>query len=168
MTTDPSDADPASRRLSPHAVRHRLSLRQAIPADAAVLAAIHAAAFAAPDAWSSDIFSLHLALPNVIGLLAAEDGFVLVRTAGAEAEILTLAVVPAARRRGLASALLKAATVRVAKVGATVVFLEVSIKNTAARALYLQIGFTEAGRRPRYYSDRSDALVMRIDLAPPA
>jgi len=139
-----------------------------VSADAAVLAGIHAAAFAVPDAWNSDVFSLHLALPNVIGLLAAEAGFVLLRTAGEEAEILTLAVVPSARRCGLASALLKAATVRVSEAGAIVVFLEVSIKNTAARALYLQIGFTEVGRRPRYYSDRSDALVMRIDLASPA
>lgn len=147
---------------------HRLFLRRATPEDAAVLAAVHAAAFAARDAWSSDIFSLHLALSNVIGVMAADVGFVLVRTAGDEAEILTLAVVPAARRRGLATALLKTATARVAEVGVAVVFLEVSIKNTAARSLYLQIGFTEAGRRPRYYSDSSDAVVMRIDLTPPA
>lgn len=116
------------------------------------------------EAWSGDVFSLQLALPNVIGLLHAEDGLVLARVAGGEAEILTLAVVPAARRHGVAAGLLQAAIVRLVASGAAVAFLEVSVENTAALRLYLRQGFAQTGRRPAYYSDRSDALVLRMDL----
>jgi ribosomal-protein-alanine N-acetyltransferase len=133
-------------------------------ADARLLATIHKAAFPMAEAWSGDVFSLQLALPNVIGLLHAEDGLVLARVAGGEAEILTLAVVPAARRHGVATGLLQAAIVRLVASGAAVAFLEVSVENTAALRLYLRQGFAQTGRRPAYYSDRSDALVLRMDL----
>ena len=113
------------------------------------------------------MFSLQLALPNVTGLLHGEEGLILSRVAGDEAEILTLAVVPAARRRGVASFLLRAAMTGLVDAGAAVAFLEVSVKNTAALGLYLCQGFIEAGRRAAYYSDRSDALVLRIDLRVP-
>jgi ribosomal-protein-alanine N-acetyltransferase len=131
-------------------------IRLATQVDVGVLATIHAAAFPAAEAWSRDVFSLQLGLPNVIGLLHAEDGLILVRVAAGEAEILTLAVVPAARRRGMASRLLTAAVIRLAAAGANVVLL------------YLHHGFTQVGRRPAYYSDRSDALVLRMDLVMPS
>jgi ribosomal-protein-alanine N-acetyltransferase len=148
-------------------VAHTLSIRVATQADVALMAVIHAAAFSTAESWSGDVFSLHLALPNVIGLLYGQDGFILVRVAGGEAEILTLAVTPPARRRGIATALLDTAVSTVAQAGANVLFLEVSVKNTAGRALYLTQGFIQAGLRPRYYSDRSDALVLRRDLIDP-
>jgi [ribosomal protein S18]-alanine N-acetyltransferase len=136
----------------------------ATQADAGLLATIHKAAFPMAEAWSHDVFSLQLALPNVVGLLHGEVGLVLARVAGGEAEILTLAVVPAARRHGVATDLLRAAIVRLVASGAAVAFLEVSVENTAAMRLYLRQGFTQTGRRPAYYSDRSDALVLRMDL----
>jgi ribosomal-protein-alanine N-acetyltransferase len=139
-------------------------LRLATEADAGLLATIHQAAFPVAEAWSDDVFGLQLMLPNVMGLLHGEDGLVLARVAGEEAEILTLAVVPAARRHGVATGLLQAAIVRLVASGAAVAFLEVSVKNTAALRLYLRQGFTQTGRRPAYYSDRSDALVLRLDL----
>jgi ribosomal-protein-alanine N-acetyltransferase len=43
-------------------------------------------------------------------------------------------------------------------------FLEVSERNAAARALYAAAGFAEVGRRRRYYADGADALVLRRDL----
>jgi [ribosomal protein S18]-alanine N-acetyltransferase len=135
-------------------------------ADADILASIHAAAFPPDEAWSRNVFDLQLALPNVIGLLHGEIGMLLARVAGDEAEILTLAVTPAARRLGVASQLLEAAIVRLAASGAAVAFLEVSVKNTVALRLYLGQGFAQVGRRLAYYSDRSDARVLRIDLAP--
>jgi ribosomal-protein-alanine N-acetyltransferase len=133
-------------------------------ADIEVMAAVHASAFAAPDAWSRDVFSLQLALPNVFGLLHPSGGLILVRVAADEAEILTLAVNPAARRGGIGSALLREATILAAGMGARTVFLEVSVANIAGRRLYASAGFVQAGRRPRYYSDQSDALVLRLDL----
>jgi len=52
-----------------------------------------------------------------------------------------------------------------AAMGASAIFLEVSTGNRAALALYARAGFTPIGRRPGYYSDRSDALVLRLDVA---
>ena len=139
-------------------------LRRATPADCDILAAIHASAFAAPDAWSRDVFSLQLALPNVLGLLHSSGGMILLRIAADEGEILTLAVTPKVRRLGLGGALLGEATRQAAARGIRTVFLEVSVTNIAARRLYTQAGFIQAGQRPHYYSDASDALVLRLDL----
>jgi ribosomal-protein-alanine N-acetyltransferase len=133
-------------------------------ADSDAMASIHASAFPTPDAWSRNVFSLQLALPNVFGLLHPSGGLILVRLAADEAEILTLAVTPAARRTGIGSALLREATIRAAALGARTVFLEVSVANSAGRRLYASAGFIQAGKRPRYYSDNSDALVLRLNL----
>jgi ribosomal-protein-alanine N-acetyltransferase len=132
--------------------------------DATVLAAIHGTAFPNGESWSSEVFELQLEMPNVIGLTDSSDGLILVRTAGDEAEVLTLAVRPGARRRRLGTALLQEAILQATAAGANVLFLEVSIKNTAALALYRQFGFSRAGLRRRYYSDGTDALVLRRDL----
>ncbi len=43
-------------------------------------------------------------------------------------------------------------------------FLEVATGNAAALALYRREGFTEVGRRRRYYADLSDAIVLRLNL----
>jgi ribosomal-protein-alanine N-acetyltransferase len=128
------------------------------------MAAIHAAAFGVPDAWSSDVFRLQLALPNVIGLLEPAGGLILLRIAGDEAEILTLAVEPGIRRRGFGMTLLAEATTIAAASSVHSVFLEVSATNIAAQQLYCRSGFMQVGRRPNYYSDQSDALVLRLEL----
>ncbi len=138
--------------------------RRASRTDIDVLAAIHGSAFPAEDAWSRDVFDLQLALPNVFALMHGSDGLILVRVAADEAEVLTLAVAPDARRGGLGGILLLTATQVAVSLGVRVIFLEVSVANIAARALYTKTGFVEAGRRPHYYSDRSDALVLRLDL----
>ena len=133
-------------------------------ADCDVMAFIHASAFRDVDAWSRNIFSLQLALPNVLGFLHPSGGLIMVRVAADEAEILTLAVAPGVRRAGIAAGLLRDATDEVAARGVRAVFLEVSAENIAARQLYGQAGFIQAGLRPHYYSDRSDALILRLDL----
>ena len=130
-----------------------------------VLAAIHATAFSAGDAWSRDVFDLQLAMPNVFGLIHRDGGLILMRQAADEADVLTLAVVPAARRGGIANALLLEAIGEAARRGVRTVFLEVSTTNSAARALYTKTGFSRVGLRRLYYADRSDALVLRLDLA---
>ncbi len=140
------------------------SASRATIADADVLAAIHAAAFVAAEAWSRDVFSLQLALPNVFGLLHQSGGLILLRVAADEAEILTLAVIPAVRRRGVAAALLRQAIGLTAAMGVRTIYLEVSVRNVAALTLYTGLGFVQAGRRAHYYSDNADALVLRLDM----
>jgi len=138
---------------------------RATPAHAAALALIHAAAFSRGDAWGADAMALQLELPGAFGFIAPLGGLVLARTVVDEAEILTLAVMPACRGSGIGRALLTQASVHAAERGARVLLLEVSTQNTPARALYCSAGFTEAGRRRGYYRDGSDALMLRRTLS---
>ena len=141
-----------------------MSIIGAKTTDVALMAAVHEAAFPPAEAWSADVFYMQLALPGVHGLLDDQGGVILFRVAADEAEILTLAVIPEARRRGIASDLLAAAVDTARQAEAVVLFLEVSVANKPSRALYARAGFREIGRRRRYYADGSDALVLRRDL----
>ena len=132
--------------------------------DAPALAGLHAAAFPPGEAWGAEAIGLMLALPGAFGLWRRGQGFVLARAAAGEAEILTLAVIPAARRRGLGASLLAGAMAAARARGAAAMFLEVAAGNAAALTLYRGFGFVEVGRRRRYYPDGSDALVLRRDL----
>ena len=130
------------------------------------LADLHAEAFVAP--WSASAFADLLGQAGM-ALEGENDGFILTRTVADEAEILTLAVRPPARRQGLGARLVRAAARRAAASGATRMFLEVAEDNAAARALYGGLGFEPAGRRPRYYPRADgpavDALLLVLNLA---
>ena len=132
---------------------------------AETLADLHAAAFAAP--WTAGTFAELLVQPGVFAE-TADDGFILIRVVAGEAEILTLAVRPEARRRGLGARLVAAAAARAAALGAARLFLEVAEDNAAARALYAAAGFAETGRRRGYYpregGGRTDALILSLNL----
>jgi [ribosomal protein S18]-alanine N-acetyltransferase len=145
-------------------VINETKLSRAVPTDCRPMAAIHATAFSAQDAWSETVFCRQLGFPGVFGLLHPSGGLILARVAADDAEILTLAVLPEARRNGIATALIHESAMTAAGMGASGLFLEVSVANSAARALYTRTGFAAVGRRPGYYSDRSDALVLRRDL----
>ena len=81
------------------------------------------------------------------------------------AEILTVGVIPAARRRGIARQLLDDLLTGARARGAVEAFLEVRVDNAAAQALYVSEGFSQVGLRPGYYDGgRVDAVVMRREL----
>jgi len=129
---------------------------------AETLADLHAAAFAAP--WTAGTFAELLVQPGVFAE-TADDGFILIRVVADEAEILTLAVRPEARRRGLGARLAAAAAARAAALGAERLFLEVAQDNAAARGLYARSGFVEVGRRRGYYARPGAAAVDALTLA---
>jgi ribosomal-protein-alanine N-acetyltransferase len=135
------------------------------PTDPHRLASLHAQAFSAP--WSANEFADLLTQPGVMATVEP-DGFILIRVVLDEAEILTLAVAPAARRHGLGRRLVETAAVTAVQAGATRLFLEVAEDNAAARALYDRAGFRQIGRRKAYYAAddgaRTDAVVMSRDL----
>ena len=141
-----------------------------IPADpshAEILAAIHSAA--TPEAaWSAEAWRSLVAAPGARTRIAmdgsAPAGFLHLRRAGDEAEVVMIATHPSAQRRGIAAALLEDA---LAALGGGKLFLEVAERNHAARALYARFGFEPVGRRPGYYrtpSGRQDALVLRLGI----
>lgn len=129
-------------------------LRAATVADAGLLAAIHAPVFP-EEPWPAAAMAALLESTGTGGLIAEDGGaalgFVLWRTVADEAEILTLAVLPDARRAGVGAGLLGGALALAAGAGASTMFLEVAEDNPAALALYRGAGFAAVGRRPGYY-----------------
>lgn len=128
--------------------------------DAGLLAALHQTCF--PKFWDKQEMEKLLAGPGVFAF-SDTSGFVLARAAGGEAEILTLAVAPEARGRGLGRALLEAAARHAGTLGADNIFLEVGADNPAALTLYAGLGFARVGSRKAYY-DGKDALVLKAGL----
>lgn len=130
------------------------------------LAALHALSFTVPRPWTASEFESLLTSPQV-ALITAAQGFALGRVIADEAELLTIAVHPDARRKGTGRKLLSGLINQTAARGASALFLEVSARNDSAIALYRAAGFSEVGRRKAYYSDgaaRIDALVMRLEI----
>jgi ribosomal-protein-alanine N-acetyltransferase len=136
-------------------------IRPVLRGDAAALAALHALAFPPAEAWGADAMTLMLEMPGAFGLWQPGQGLVLSRVALDEAEILTIGVAPAARRRGLGAELLRAALAGASAGGAAAMFLEVAAVNTSALALYAALGFSRVGQRRHYYGQGRDALVLR-------
>jgi ribosomal-protein-alanine N-acetyltransferase len=77
-----------------------------------------------------------------------------------EAEIITVAVAPLYRRRGIARCLMEH-MLRLADQTRASVYLEVRESNIPARNLYAALGFSETGVRKNYYtSPRENAVLM--------
>lgn len=79
-------------------------------------------------------------------------------------QILKVGVDPAWRRHGIARVLLARVADDARNLGARTSSLEVRAGNTGAQALYAALGYEALGRRPRYYSDGEDALIMQGPL----
>lgn len=145
-----------------------IGIRAAGAFDAEAMGAIHAACFA--KAWSASEIGQFLAAPGCLSLIVSTapeqmvQGFLIVRSAGDEAEILTLAVDPSHHRKGLARALLAAAIAALREAGAKRLFLEVDEANAPARGLYQSLGAVAVGRRPRYYEHGADADIFSLAL----
>jgi ribosomal-protein-alanine N-acetyltransferase len=145
-------------------------IHEAVPENAARLAALHARCF--DDPWQAELIACVLGSPGGFGFVLRESertlGFALCRSAGGEGEVLTLCIDKAARRRGLGRALLGSILTEAKRRGLDSLFLEVAENNRIARQLYESYGFSPVGRRSAYYrlSDGSavDALTLRCNL----
>jgi ribosomal-protein-alanine N-acetyltransferase len=122
----------------------------------------------ATEAWSAGSYRAELADTARRHYVAAEDpdgqllGWAGVMVIGDTAEVLTVGVVPAARRRGIARQLLAALLGEARRRGAREVFLEVRVDNEPALTLYESEGFGRVGTRRGYYDlGRVDAVIMQ-------
>jgi len=120
-------------------------------------------------AWSQESL-LQLASADPAGWVAELNGlpvgFLIGRIAADEFEILNLAVAAAHRRNGIASKLLESALEFSRNVSCVSAYLEVRVSNVPAIKLYTHHGFTESGRRVRYYRHPvEDALVLSLNLS---
>ncbi|MGW8481853.1 ribosomal protein S18-alanine N-acetyltransferase [Microbacterium sp. NPDC055903] len=147
-----------------------MTIRPAVAGDLEGIMAIEHASFPT-DAWSSETMAAELTGAHSHYLVDEEHGAIVgyaglraVRGA-ADADVQTIALLAEHRGAGRGRALLRALLVEASARGAREVFLEVRADNPSAAGLYLSEGFTELGRRPRYYQpDDVDAIVMRLDL----
>ncbi|WP_298818683.1 ribosomal protein S18-alanine N-acetyltransferase [uncultured Roseibium sp.] len=149
-------------------------VEEALDEDLPKIAEIHASSFA--HNWHADEFGRMKAQDGVTILVArraspygtrAPLGFVVLRTVAEEAEVITIAVQPRQRGRGVGKKLMEASLFRLYAERCSHLFLEVDASNEAALLLYRGLGFKEVGKRKGYYSESGGdgtALVMRIDL----
>jgi [ribosomal protein S18]-alanine N-acetyltransferase len=139
--------------------RPEISTRRAEVSDCDALSEIHASAFRR--GWSGAEFEALLGQTGVHALIAhyrntfgwrTAAGFILYRLIEDEAEILTVAVVPECRRRGVGRQLLEESLRHLYREGARSTHLEVEDSNIGAIGLYRHMDFRESGKREGYYA----------------
>lgn len=168
-------AAPLRSTMNAYAGRVRV-VEDASPEDIEALAALHDAAF--PIGWTtSDLASLmadEAVITKTIRTLSWAgrgplEGFIMVRSASDEGEVLTFAVATNRQGRGLGARLLDHGLMDLRQRGVTSVFLEVAEVNAAAIKLYRRRGFLPVGERPAYArgadGEKHRALVMRREYA---
>lgn len=139
--------------------------------DLAAVVALESASQFTP--WSAGNFGDALKAGNLC-LVAADAantaaivGYAVLQMAAADAELLSMAVAPDQRRRGVGRRLLDELVGRAIAFKADSIWLEVRVSNPAAIGLYGSAGFVEVGRRKGYYetpAGHEDALMMRLAL----
>ena len=150
-------------------------LRLATPQDLEAIMAIETATFT-DDAWSPATMRGELADRNGYYLVAFPpqhpeliEAYAGLRSPlrAPQADIQTIAVVEAARRRGLGRVLMLCMIAQARERGAEELFLEVRADNPGAQAMYLSLGFEQIAQRPNYYGAGVDAVIMRLTIAEP-
>ena len=105
-----------------------------------------------------------VAAPNAVFLVAEVGGDVrgnlllLTRRDSRRARIYSVVVDPQARGLGLAQQLVEAAQLVASQRGCAAISLEVRSDNSAARALYVKLGYQVDSELPGYYEDGGDGL----------
>jgi len=148
----------------------RPSVEDASLRDAPRLAELHGISFRR--GWGEGEFETMLSERNTIvhrlRLGRRIIGFAVSRMAADEAEILSIAIDPGYRGKGLSRNFLLTHLGHLAGHGIRSISLEVEENNQPARRLYERAGFTIVGRRERYYQhdgEQLNALLMRRDLS---
>ncbi|MCX6359007.1 MAG: ribosomal protein S18-alanine N-acetyltransferase [Armatimonadetes bacterium] len=124
-----------------------------------------------PTPWTDQAYRTELRNRSAVYLVAEGwDGRVLgyagMWIVADEMHVTTVAVDPGLRRMGIARRLLIALCREGMERGAGRMTLEVRSRNSAAIALYEQLGFERQGRRRGYYQDTGDdAIIMWQDDA---
>ena len=142
-------------------------IRAALLTDLASLIGVELACFG-NDAWNASLLEGELCGGTRSVLLSADGAFVVgygsIMVVDAVADLQRIAILPAARRRGLGHELLQELLTRASGLGATRILLEVAASNAQAICFYESFGFQMISRRRRYYSGNTDALVMERAL----
>ncbi len=138
-------------------------IRPASLEDLGALEAIEAACFGG-EAFPRTFLRSLLTNPSTATFLAIEEetpvGSGMVAVERGAGRILSVAVVPRFRGGGLGRAFMETMEAEAARRGATVIELEVGVRNEAALGLYEGLGYAESVRLPGYYGAGKDAVLM--------
>ncbi|GAA4882550.1 ribosomal protein S18-alanine N-acetyltransferase [Serinicoccus chungangensis] len=146
------------------------SLRPATWRDIPAMLAVERAAFPEEPWDEAGLWAELAARPRRAYVVAAPEGhdgiqgYAGLDVAGDVADVMTLAVDPGSRGRGLGGALLERLHDLARDAGARTVLLEVRSGNEVARRLYAARGYEPVRTRERYYRSGEDALVLRKEL----
>lgn len=145
------------------ALEESVATREAADQDLDDVAALESRAFPIP--WKRHYFAAEIGAPHRFNRVARGPrgdlaGYVFCAHAGGEVHVNKIATAESWRRRGIAKTLMGEVFDLAERIGATEIYLEVRPTNQPARTFYRNLGFVEAGRRPAYYFDGEDALVM--------
>ena len=148
-------------KIPPHTVR-RLRL-----ADLNRIQEIERASFG-DEAYDRNLFAEFFRQCGELFLVVERDrevcGYMIACIRGEQAELVSVAVDPAARGRGAASALMESTLRRLRRRGIARIVLMVKATNDTARAFYERYGFKKVRRAPRYYEDGADGWRMAKNL----
>jgi len=121
--------------------------------------------------WSASQYKEEFSSPTRHFVVALDDQQSIVGYAGvfapgaAEADVLTVGVVPEQRGQGIAKALMALITDWAKAQRSTAMMLEVKTDNVAAIGLYQSLGYTKLNVRKDYFGSGLDAQVMRLELS---
>ena len=143
------------------------TVREGQKTDTLQVAHIEAACFS-ESAWSAKSLERSLCQSNCLLIVIESNaevvGFALAQMVLDTSELLRMAVLPSHRRKGFGQTLLKQLHERSAQRGVEQMWLEVRADNVSAIQLYTSEEYTLTGRRPHYYRDGMDALVLSRTL----
>jgi [ribosomal protein S18]-alanine N-acetyltransferase len=150
----------------PNVLSSDLTIRAMSESDLDGILAIEKKSFADP--WSQRLFRETLLFPQSVNFVVESTGgevigYLNLYLIAHEGHLLNLAIHPAWRRQGLATAILSHTIEHLRQRQALHLFLEVREKNQSAIGLYRKFGFEVVGKRKRYYAETNeDALVMQL------
>ena len=165
--TQPATTLPAT--MLPESTLADITLREMTWRDIPALSALEPVLFA-DDPWSPQTWWAELAGRPRRSYIVGEQGETVVGYAGLNcgsevADVMTIAVAPAAQGQGLGRVLMQWVIVESRRAGAEHLMLEVRADNVAGQRLYATAGFTQLTVRRRYYQPGDvDALIMRLTL----
>ena len=120
--------------------------------------------------WSASQYKEEFSSPTRHFVVALDDAQSIIGYAGvfapggAEADVLTVGVIPSQRGKGIARQLMGLITDWAKQQGSTAMMLEVKVDNTEAIGLYEFLGYSKLNVRKDYFGAGLDALVMRLEL----
>jgi ribosomal-protein-alanine N-acetyltransferase len=141
-----------------------ITIRTPLPGDMIQVVALENRCFVDP--WSQEALEQELAPDSLRRPLVAEAagkvvGYLMAWKIVDQLHILNIAADPDFRRRGVGTALLRAASAKAMEMGLGEITLEVRESNNEARSFYLRHGFVATGLRRSYYADNGeDAIIM--------